>query len=124
MREIGAEVAGWVILPNHYYALVGVASLDGVSAALKALHGATAREWNLADAQTGARRVWYKFSHQWIRGETDYYRALNYMHIYPVKHRYVADVYEWPWSSLQDYLDANGREWLRALWKTHPPNNF
>jgi putative transposase len=124
LKEIMADVVGWVVLPNHYHTLIGVNSLDTVSALLKQLHGVTSREWNLADAQTGKRRVWYKFSDQMIRGEAHYYHALNYIHINPVKHGYVSDVYEWPWSSVHNYFETHGREWLREKWKTYPPNDL
>jgi putative transposase len=123
-RGIDADVSGWVILPNHYHILVGVESLDQVSAALKQLHGATSREWNLADGQTGNRRVWYRFSDRRMRDEAHFYRALNYIHYNPVKHGYVADAYEWPWLSLNNYLEAHGRDWLREKWKTCPPGDF
>ena len=43
MEEIHGEVYGWNVLPNHYHILLGVDSLDLVSAALKQLHGATSR---------------------------------------------------------------------------------
>jgi putative transposase len=148
MNDIRADAVGWVILPNHYHILVGVESLDQVSAALKQLHGSTSREWNLADGQTGKRRVWYKFSDRRIRSndrshdlrryrgsdrsddlsrdynEAHFYRALNYIHYNPVKHGYVTDPYDWPWLSLSNYLEAHGREWLREKWKTCPPGDF
>jgi putative transposase len=126
LREIEAEVFGWVILSNHYHVEVGIESLDFVSAALKELHGTTSREWNLADGQTGQRRVWYKFRDRMIRNDAHFYQALNYIHINPVKHGYVQDVYDWPWSSVFNYADGAeyGREWLRVKWKDYPPNDF
>jgi putative transposase len=124
MQGIQADVVGWVVLPNHYHVLVGVESLDWVSAALKGLHGSTSREWNVADGQTGKRRVWYKFTDRMIRAEAHYYRALNYIHYNPVKHKYLTDPYEWPWSSVHNYFDTRGREWLRQTWKVYPPGDF
>jgi putative transposase len=124
MEEIHGEVYGWNVLPNHYHILLGVDSLDLVSAALKQLHGATSREWNLADGQTGQRRVWYKFADRTIRNDAHFYCALNYVHYNPVKHGYTSDPYEWPWSSLTNYLAAGrGREWLRETWKTYRPGD-
>ncbi len=119
-----AEVYGWVILPNHYHALVGVESLELVSTALKQLHGATSREWNLADEETGKRQVWYKFSDRMIRNDAHFNQALNYIHFNPVKHGYVGDPYEWPWSSLHNYFETRGRDWLREQWAAHPPGDF
>jgi putative transposase len=126
MREIEAEMYGWVVLPNHYHFSAGVATLDQISAALKQLHGATSREWNLVDGATGKRRVWYKFRDRLIRDDAHFYQVLNYIHINPVKHGYVKDGYDWPWSSLYHYANSEeyGRAWLREKWKLFPPGDF
>ena len=58
-----------------------------------------------------------------IRNDAHFYCALNYMHYNPVKHGYASDSYEWPWSSLTNYLDARGREWLRDAWKAYRPGD-
>jgi len=121
MQAIAAEVYAWVVLPNHYHILLGVETLDLVSAALKQLHGTTSHEWNLADELTGRRRVWYKFTDRVIRNDAHFYCALNYVHYNPVKHGYTPDPYDWSWSSLPNYLDDRGREWLRTTWQTYPP---
>ncbi len=118
------DVAGWVILPNHYHLLVGVNTLDTISMILKQVHGTTSRTWNQVDGVTGKRHVWYKFADQCIRNECHYYRALNYIHFNPVKHGYVDDPYIWEWSSVLLYLETQGREWLRRTWKDHPVGNF
>ncbi len=122
LNDIAAEVYGWVILPNHYHVLIGVTSLDLVSATLKQLHGSTSHAWNLEEGLTGQRRVWYKFTDRFIRNERHFYCALNYIHINPVKHGYTTDPYDWPWSSIHNYLDARGRDWLRDQWLAYPPS--
>lgn len=124
MQEAAVEVFAWIILPNHYHILVGVPSLDVMSPIFKQLHGATSREWNLADGMTGKRKVWFKFTDRAIRDDRHFYTALNYVHYNPVKHGYVDDAYEWPWSSLGNYSEAHGREWLRKTWREHPPGDF
>ncbi|MBZ5555263.1 MAG: transposase [Acidobacteriia bacterium] len=124
MDRIGADVPGWVILPNHYHILVDVSSLDLVSAVLQQLHGGTSRQWNLEDDLVGQRRVWYKFEDRMIRDTRHFYRALNYIHFNPVKHGYVSDPFDWPWSSVDIYKEAYGRHWLRENWIAHPPRDF
>lgn len=123
MQAIMAEVYAWVVMPNHYHILLGVETLDLISAALKQLHGATSREWNLADGKTGQRQVWYRFSDRVIRNDAHFYCALNYIHYNPVKHGYVRDPYDWLWSSLPNYLEDRGRDWLRETWKTYAPSD-
>jgi putative transposase len=123
-HSIGTDIGGWVVLPNHYHILVGASSLDSVSAVLRSLHGTTSHEWNLADKRTGQRRMWYKFTARRIRGERHYYQSLNYIHLNPIKHRYVSDPYVWLWSSVDLYFETRGRDWLRAIWADHPVGRF
>jgi len=122
MKEIAAEIIAWVVLPNHYHILISVQALDDISAALKHLHGVTSREWNTEDNLTGKRRVWYKFVDTYIRNEAHGQVAFNYIHYNPVKHGYVLDPYDWPWSSLSLYDEDMGKDWLRNQWKTYKPS--
>ncbi|HOG46996.1 MAG TPA: hypothetical protein PLJ35_21010 [Anaerolineae bacterium] len=91
MGAINAEVTAWVVLPNHYHLLLSVESLGAVCAALQRLHGTTSRAWNLADGMTGQHQVWYRYVDRAIRNAAHFSRALNHVHIKPVKHRYVTD---------------------------------
>ena len=124
MATVNVAVHSWVVLPNHYHLLASVRSLDTVSRALGRLHGATSRTWNLQDSLTGQRKVWHRFADRSIRNDAHFYRALNYTHVNPMKHGYVHDPYEWPWSSVHDYVDTYGREWLREQWRRFPPDKM
>jgi putative transposase len=123
MQNIEAVISGWVVLPNHYHILIGIDRFDLIPGALKGLHGVTSNKWNLADNCRG-RRVWFRYVDQYIRNEAHYYRALNYIHFNPIKHGYVHDAYEWPWSSLAGYLKHEGRDWLREKWSQYPIVDF
>ena len=123
LREADVDLRGWVILTNHYHFLVAVESLDQISAALQHVHGSTSREWNMEDGLTGSRRVWYKFRDEYVRGEPDYNRALNYIHYNPVKHGHAETPYAWPWSSIHLYFETYGRPWLRQRWTEHFPGS-
>lgn len=121
IKEIAEELIAWVVLPNHYHVLIRIQSLDDLSMALKHLHGRTSREWNIEDNLTGKRRVWYKFADTYIRNDTHLRTAFNYIHYNPVKHGYITDPFDWPWSSLQMYYEDKGRDWLQEQWKSYPP---
>lgn len=124
LHNVKVKVNAWVILPNHYHFLAQVKTLDLIGIALKQLHGTTSREWNKQDGMTGKRQVWYRFRDRYIRDEEHFYRALNYIHINPVKHGYIQDPYEWVWTSLGNYRENFGRDWLNDKWKAHPPREF
>jgi putative transposase len=61
LQEMEVETYAWVVLSNHYHALVGVKKLNDVSVALKNPHGAKSREWNLEDGVVGKRQTWYHY---------------------------------------------------------------
>ena len=125
LKEIADELIAWVVLPNHYHFLVTLQSLGHVSTVLKYLHGTTSRAWNIEDKLTGKRRVWYKFADTYIRNEAHLHVAFNYIHYNPVKHGYVKDPYDWPWSSLSFYYENKGGDWRREHWRTYTlPDDF
>lgn len=125
IKEITEDLIAWVVLSNHYHVLLSIQSLDDASMALKHLHGRTSREWNIENNLTGKRRVWYKFADTYIRNDAHLHTAFNYIHYNPVKHGYVGDPYDWPWSSLQMYDDDRGHGWLQEQWKAcQPPIDF
>ena len=120
-RDINAEIVGWVILPNHYHILANVERLTFVSEILQRIHGSTSYEWNRQDGKTGKRKVWYRFSDRLMRNEVHLNQALNYIHYNPVKHGYIKDAYDWPWSSLFVYEGEMGNEWVRENWRKYKP---
>ena len=58
-----------------------------------------------AGRQRGYADVWQpRFWEHTIRDETDFARHVDYIHYNPVKHGYVADPGEWPYSSLHRFV--------------------
>ena len=55
---------------------------------------------NASRAQKGERGVWQRrFWEHVIRDERDYLNHIEYIHINPIKHGYVQNAIEWPYSS-------------------------
>jgi putative transposase len=125
IKEITEDLFAWVVLPNHYHVLVSIQSLDDLSVTLKHLQGTTSREWHMEDNLTGKGRVWYKFADTYIRNNSHFKVACNSIHYNPVKHGYVSDSYDWPWSSLQIYYEDRGKNFLQEEWHAYkPPDDF
>jgi putative transposase len=122
-RQLGANIKGWVILPNHYHILIELKAFKRIAHTLQLLHGRTSRIWNIED-ETLSRKVWYRYSDRMIRNEKHFYAALNYIHHNPVKHGYVERANEWMWSSVHLYLQDFGKEWLVEKWKAYPVQDF
>ncbi len=89
-EESGLPCGGWVVLPNHYHALVWTADLMNLGRLLGRLHGRSARYVNRRDGKTG-RQVWYKYGDRKVRSERHYWTCLHYILGNPVKHEHDRD---------------------------------
>jgi putative transposase len=121
LRQIECELIAWVILPDHYHFLAEMSDLNDLAVLLQLLPGRNARKWNQEDLLTGQRKVWYRYTDHVMRNEVHLEKSFNYIHYNPVKHGYVNDPYAWQWSSLQVYLEQEGREWLQNCWRRAAP---
>ena len=108
--------------PNHYHVLIQ-ADLDFLRPWLGRLHNGKATQWNRED-ETPQRKVWYRFTDRRMRGENHYYATLNYIHANPVRHGYVTNARDWPWSSLHDYVERFGRDTLARWWREYPIGDY
>jgi putative transposase len=109
----GAEVHAWVVLPNHYHLLVSL-DLAVFGQRIRTLHSGIATQWNREDSTLG-RPIWCRFSDRVIRNERHYFAALNYIHANPAKHGYVKRADDWLQSSVHEYLEKWGREYLEVV---------
>lgn len=118
-----SRVAAWVVLPNHYHALVVTEAVLKLLAALGRLHGRTSHDWNGEEDARG-RQVWCNAAETVIKSEGHYFATLNYVHHNPVKHKYAAKWTDWLWSSAGDYLKAAGREEAERNWREYPVGEY
>jgi putative transposase len=140
----GITLYAWVILANHYHLLLRTSERSPIYKFIKALHGQSAIRLNELDGVVG-RQVWYQYWDRFPRSERDFWSYFNYIHINPVKHRYVgldhgvllaegrevriaagraADVdlclQQYPHSSYHYYLRKYGPEFLMDAWTLYP----
>ncbi len=97
----------WVILDNHYH-LMGVSEKGcDLSAIFRKIHSLSGIEIRGA---TGCETpVWWNYWDYCPRNETDYRTRLNYLFYNPIKHGYVADLKDYPFSSFHETLTEIGR---------------
>lgn len=117
------RVAAWVVLPNHYHALVVTGDVLQLLHALGRLHGRTSHDWNGEENARG-RQVWCNAAETVIKSEGHYFATLNYVHHNSVKHRYASRWTDWPWSSAGDFLHAVPREEAERIWKAYPIGDY
>jgi putative transposase len=112
-------IHAWVVLPNHYHALVSTSDLNATLKPMGALHGRTSFEWNGEENARG-RKVWFNVVDRTMRSERHYWSTINYIHHNPVRHGYVAKWQDWPFSSASEYLEQVGVEKAHEIWREYP----
>jgi putative transposase len=99
------EVIAWVVLENHYHALVkSPDSVLNLSKFIGSYHKFTARQWNKEDGTPG-RQVWRNYWDTCIRSEKDYANRLRYIFFNPVKHGLVERPEDYPFSNYKQFHD-------------------
>ncbi|TAL65365.1 MAG: transposase, partial [Legionella sp.] len=102
------DIDGIVILHDHFHMLITLPENDGnYSLRLRLIKGYFSREIynheyiNFIRKKKNERGIWQRrFWEHAIRDENDYERHLNYIHYNPVKHGYVKNASDWPYSSI------------------------
>jgi len=117
--QFGVILQAWVILDNHYHLLFEIDEGLKLGRFIKQLHRLTGIYFNKADHQIG-RQVWYNYWDRHIRNEQDYWTRFNYIHYNPIKHGYVQQLRDWPFSSLAGYVEHEGLDWLNDCWRSYP----
>jgi putative transposase len=101
------EIAAMVVLPDHLHAIWTLPEGDAEfstrwrlikSAFSRGL--ATHEPISQSRAGKGERGIWQRrYWEHTIRDDNDFARHVDYIHINPVKHRFVKRVRDWPYSS-------------------------
>jgi putative transposase len=121
--DYNLDLKAWVILNNHYHILFYLTDGEMLANFIRTLHTNSAISLNQRDNQPG-RQVWWNYWDWCIRDETDYWRHFNYIHHNPIKHGYVKQLRDWPYSSVFGYLENKGRDWLDDCWRSYPIRGF
>ena len=109
------KMPAYVILPDHLHVLWHLPQHDDDFS----------MRWRLIKHSVSCRvpgygKIWQnRFWEHLVRGEEDYNRHLDYIHINPVKHGLVARPNDWPHSSFTHYL-AKG--WYMPDWGVALPD--
>jgi putative transposase len=108
----------WVILDNHYHLLVTSKIGADLSGIISKIHMLSAK---FIRAQVQAEKpIWWNYWDYCPRDEADYWVRLNYLFNNPIKHGYVTDLNDYPYSSFHEFLKKQGREFLVNQFREYP----
>jgi transposase len=94
------EIEAWVLMPDHLHTIWRLPENDA----------AYSERWRQIKRYSQyligrEYRLWQKrFWEHTIRDETDFIHHFNYLHFNPVKHGYVDQVSDWPFSTFHRYV--------------------
>ncbi len=101
----GASLHGYVIMPDHWHALISTQPPHDLSRVMNDVKAYSSLLWGQAHEQPGG--IWCpRFYDHICRDDRDYARAMNYLHYNPVRADLVSSPEEWPWSSWYAYADG------------------
>lgn len=97
-------VIAWVILHDHYHAIVkSPENAETLSKFVASYHKFTARKWNDEDNANG-RMVWWNYWDTCLLSENDFYTRLRYVFWNPVKHGLADTPDEYEFSNYWQFL--------------------
>jgi len=107
-----AHVCGFVIMPNHYHTVLGLADDKTLSQTVESVSKYTARRINRILGQIG--KFWEEgFYDHCIREQRDYDDILEYMHGNPARNGLTEYPGSWPYSTANPkYAQLIDWEWL------------
>ena len=107
-----------VVLDNHYHLLGKSYRGKNLPQIIRSVHSRMAKK--IAQTTNCQKPVWWNYWDYCPRDEADYYVRLNYLLNNPVKHGYVTNLNDYPFSSFHQTLNREGRETLAKQFQTYP----
>lgn len=102
----GWQIIAWVVLHNHYHAIVQAPENSAtLSKFTGSYHKYTARNWNDQDGLS-ERKVWWNYWDACIRSDLDYNNRLRYIFWNPVKYGLVENPEDYRFSNYKEFLQG------------------
>jgi putative transposase len=115
------ELHHWVILDDHYHLLGKSQQGCDLTKIMQQIHSISG--YHIKQIMQIKTPVWWNYWDYCPRSEKDYLTCLNYLFNNPVKHHYVNNLMDYPFSSFHIMLEQQGRETLVNQFKAYPNYN-
>src|SRR5579863_4375668 len=101
-RRLGFMLCGYVLMPDHWHALIGTAERPAISQVLHDVKRNSARRLHKLRGTAGP--FWqHQFWDRFVRHAKEFAERMEYMHLNPVQKGLVARPEEWRWSSCANF---------------------
>lgn len=107
-RKLHFLLLGYVLMPDHWHALIWTTFPLSISRAVQDVKWISARSLNRRRHASGP--VWqHQFWDRLVRHAKEFRERLDYMHLNPVRKGFVKRPEEWPWSSYNNFALHKGQ---------------
>ena len=101
-RKLAFRLCGYVLMPDHWHALIGVGHPLTISRVVQDIKWTSARRLNRHRNNTGP--LWqHQFWDRFVRHDEEFSHRLAYMHLNPVRKGLVKHPEDWKWSSHNNF---------------------
>jgi len=101
-RRLGFLLCGYVLMPDHWQALIWAGRPRTISQVIHDVKKVSARR--LHERRESAGALWqHQFWDRFVRHEKEFNERLEYMHLHPVRRNLVNSPEEWRWSSYHNF---------------------
>ncbi len=114
----GWELDHWVILDNHYHLLGKSRKGKDLPAIIRNVHRVSGRK--IYKAAGCEKPVWWNCWDYCPRDEREYMTRANYLLFNPVRHGYVGNLRDYPFSGFHDLYSEQGRDALARQFREYP----
>lgn len=111
------QLNAWVILDNHYHLIVTSQRGKDLSKIISKIHMLSTQF--IRSKIVAEKPIWWNYWDYCPRDEKDYFVRLNYLFNNPIKHGYVSNLADYPYSSFHQQFKDQGRENLVRQFKKH-----
>ena len=101
-KRLGFLLCGYVIMPDHWHALIWTGYPLTISQVIHDVKKVSARRLHQRRG-TGGPLWQHQFWDRFVRHAKEYTDRLVYMHLNPVRRGLVAKPWQWPWSSYNNF---------------------
>jgi len=112
------ELDQWVILDNHYHLMGKSRKGKDLTAIMRGIHRTSAVM--ILETTDCAKPVWWNYWDYCPRNEKEYMTRANYLMFNPVRHGYVGNLRDYPFSSFHKLYTERGRDVLVKRFQEYP----
>ena len=117
-EKYGWELHHWVVLDNHYHVLGKSQEGKHLTNIFQVVHSQSAISIRrITDCE---KPVWWNYWDYCPRNEKEYWIRCNYLLNNPIKHGYVTNLQDYPFSSFHNLFGDKGRESLVKQFQDYP----